>query len=156
MDLNFDPMQVDGDFRGEWQPLPEGTYRFVIDAAEEVVTKNGAGSYLQLDYRVMEGEHTDAKYTARLNLNNANETAVKIARIELREICMATGVLKLTSETQLLGKVFRAKIKQRKRKDDPSKIENFIGEYFPAQAASQKSAAQQDAPAQTGGENPMW
>ena len=153
MDLNFDPMQVEGDFRGQWQPLPEGTYRFVIDAAEEVPTKNGAGSYLQLDYRVMEGEHADAKYTARLNLNNANEKAVQIARIELREVCLACGITKLTSEHQLLGKVFRAKIKQRKRKDDPEKIENYIGEYFAAQAKPSASAAP---PAESTPPKEMW
>ena len=160
MDLHFDPTQQQGEYRAEWQPLPEGVYLFVIDNAEEVPTKSGSGSYLQLDCKVVGGERDGSGYTIRLNLNNTNPKAVEIARIELREICLASGVMKLTNETQLIGKQFKAKIKVRKRKDDETKMENYITEYGKKKptAPTPQPAAQQDASAPADGEgaDEMW
>ena len=43
-------------------------------------TKTGNGQYLQLAFEIIEGEYKNRKVWARLNLENANADAVRIAR----------------------------------------------------------------------------
>ncbi len=62
-----------------FDPIPAGEYLCVITASEEKPTKAGNGSYLQLEFEVIEGPYKGRKLWERLNLNNPNETTVKIA-----------------------------------------------------------------------------
>jgi len=49
----------------------------MITDSEMKPTRNGDGRYLQLTFQILEGPYKNRFVWARLNLHNANETAVK-------------------------------------------------------------------------------
>ena len=63
----------------DFDPIPAGKYLAVITESESKPNKAGTGSYLQLTFQVIEGEYKNRFLWARLNLDNPNQTAVKIA-----------------------------------------------------------------------------
>ena len=92
---------------GEFTPLPVGKYTVIISASErkatKVVPKPGEvqGQYMQYTYTVIgEGEFKNRKLFDRLNLVNANPTAVEIAKGKQSAICRAVGIMvpKVTEE----------------------------------------------------------
>jgi len=75
-----------------FEPLPEGDYKMMITSSEIKEASTGPGnSYLQLDMKVLEGENANKVFISRLNLWNANTTAVEIANKEFGAICKAIG-----------------------------------------------------------------
>ena len=97
--------------------LPAGRYRVSITGAEKKATKAGTGSYLQVEYTVLEGEYTNRKVWERFNLWNPNATAVSIAREAMDELCYVLGITALSSETDLIGRTVVAKLGVRKNKE---------------------------------------
>ena len=127
-------MSIIGDFDADtvepstgFDPVPAGKYKAVIAASEEKKTKKGDGSYLQLEFVVVEGEYKNRKLWARLNLNNPNDQAVSIARAELSAICRAVNVRKIKDSSQLhdIPLVIRVNAKA----DDKGEIRNEIKGY---------------------------
>ena len=84
-----------------FEPIPAGKYVAAIVASEMKPTRAGDGSYLELQFQLLEGPHKGRLLWSRLNLNNANELAVKIARAQLAAVCRATGVLTPNDSTEL-------------------------------------------------------
>jgi len=111
-----------------FEPIPAGRYLAAVTASEMKPTKSGSGSYLQLTFTVLEGEYKNRVLWARLNLNNPNATAVKIARGELSAICRAVGVLQPRDSVDLhnLPLVITVKLKKR---DDTGELTNEIKGY---------------------------
>ena len=118
-----------------FDPIPAGKYIAAITASEMKPTKNGNGNYLQLEFVVLEGDFKDRKVWARLNLNNPNATAVKIARSELSAICHAVGVMQPKDSVQLhnLPLVITVKLKKR---EDTGELTNEIKGYEPKATAT--------------------
>ena len=100
-----------------FDPLPAGKYLAAITESEMKPTKNGGGSYLQLTFTVLEGDYKNRVLWARLNLNNPNATAVKIARAELSAICHAVGVMQPRDSVDLHNLPLVIVVKLRKRED---------------------------------------
>ena len=117
-----------------FDPIPAGKYLAAITASEMKPTKNGNGSYLELTFSVLEGEYQGRTLWARLNLNNPNATAVKIARSELSAICHAVGVMQPRDSVDLhnLPLVITVKLKKR---DDTGELTNEIKGYARKDAA---------------------
>jgi len=122
-------------------PLPAGDYIVVITESEEKRTKKGDGSYLELTVQVVDGQHTGRLLWARLNLQNANPVAVKIAQEELSAICRAVGVMTPRHSNELHGKPLLAKVKL--RTTDTGNLANEIKGWAPARVAP---APQQQVP----------
>jgi len=118
-----------------FEPLPAGKYLAAITESEMKPTKSGSGSYLQLTFTILEGEYKNRVLWARLNLNNPNATAVKIARGELSAICRAVGVLQPRDSVDLhnLPLVITVKLKKR---DDTGELTNEIKGYARKDAAN--------------------
>ena len=74
----FDASQVEP--TASFDPIPAGKYLAAITESEMKPTKKGSGSFLQLTFTVLDGEYKGRLLWCRLNLNNPNATAVKIAR----------------------------------------------------------------------------
>ena len=126
-DLNgFDASTVDP--TTDFDPIPAGQYIVAITASEMKPTKTGNGSYLQLEFVVLEGDCKDRKVWARLNLNNPNATAVKIARSELSAICHAVGVMQPKDSVDLHNLPLQITVKCKKREDN-GEITNEIKGY---------------------------
>jgi hypothetical protein len=125
-----------------FEPLPAGKYLAAIVESEVKPTKNGAGSYLQLTFTILDGEHKGRILWARLNLNNPNATAVKIARSELSAICRSVGVMTPRDSVELHNIPLVITVKCKKR-TDVDEIANEIRGYEPRNAAPAVGQPQQ-------------
>jgi hypothetical protein len=122
----------------DYEPLPAGEYLAMIVGSEEKETKSGDGSYLQLSIEVQDGEHKGRLLWDRLNLNNKNETAVKIARATLSAICHATGVMMPKMSESLHDKPMLVKVVVEERSDKPGSFKNEIKGYKPKSQQQQQ------------------
>jgi hypothetical protein len=95
----FDATAVESN--APFQVLDPGRYRVQIIASEMRTTKDGQGKYLRLELEVLEGEHCGRKLFDRLNLVNANQTTVEIAKRTLSSICHAVGKSKIEDSEEL-------------------------------------------------------
>ncbi len=135
----FDAAQVEP--TASFVPIPAGKYLAAITESEMKPTKNGSGSYLQMTFTVLEGEYKNRVLWARLNLNNPNVTAVKIARSELSAICRAVSVLQPRDSVELHNIPLLITVKVKKR-EDTGELTNEIKGYEPkAVAAGQPQQA---------------
>lgn len=116
-----------------FSPIPAGKYVAVITEDDMKETRNGKGRYLQFTFEIIEGEYSGRKLWARLNLENENMEAVKIARADLSAICRAVNVLKLSDTVDLhnLPLVISVKLKKDKETDE---LRNEIKGYESKQA----------------------
>lgn len=122
----FDANQVEP--TAALDPIPAGKYPAVIMESEMKPTKNGAGSYLQLTFQIIEGDFKNRVLWARLNLDNPNATAVKIAKGELSAVCRAVGVLSPSDSTELHNLPLVIHVRCKKRQDT-GEISNEIRGY---------------------------
>jgi len=132
----------------DFDPIPAGKYLAVITESEVKPNKSGTGSYLQLTFQIIEGEHKGRFLWARLNLDNPNATAVKIARGELSAICRAVGVMAPNDSVELHDLPLVISVKCKKR-EDTGEITNEIKGYHKKEAANGK-------PAQATNDTPPW
>lgn len=113
-----------------FDPLPAGKYLAAVTASEMKPTKNGDGSYLQLEFTVLEGEFKDRKVWDRLCINHPNATTVKIARGNLSAICRATGVMQPRDSVELHNIPLLITVKCKKRQDT-GELSNEVKGYEP-------------------------
>jgi hypothetical protein len=132
----------------DFEPVPANKYLAIITASEMKDTKAGTGQFLELTFQIIEGEYKGRNLWARLNLDNPNETAVKIAQAELSAICRAVGVMqpKDSVELQNLPMIITVKCKKR---DDTGEITNEIKGYAKKEAATGQ-------PQQAASSTPPW
>ena len=148
----------------EFSALPEGQYVVIAIASEMKPTKNGQGQFLQFTFEVLDGPRKGGKVWARLNLVNANQTAVDIAQRELGAICRAVGIIKPNDSAELHNRPLLITVTV--EKDERNREGNVIKKYeavnaggaapvagaapagaAPWGAAQQPAAAQPAAPA---------
>lgn len=120
---------------GSFDPVPARKYLAAITESEMKPTKTGSGSYLQLTFTILDGEYKNRVLWARLNLNNPNATAVKIARGELSAICHAVGVMQPRDSVELHNLPLVIVVKLKKR-DDTGELSNEIKGYEPKAAVT--------------------
>lgn len=111
-----------------FDPIPNGDYLCIITASEMKPTKAGDGAYLELEMQVLEGQYQGRKLWDRLNLNNANDTTVKIAKGTLSAICRAVGVLQPKDSCELHDLPMLVKVACKKR-DDTDELTNVVKSY---------------------------
>lgn len=126
----------------EYEPLPAGEYVMQVIDSEWKDTKAGTGKYLELTMEIMDGDYVGRRYFDRLNLDNANVTAVEIAQKTLSSLCHATDQMVVTRSDQLHFIPFIAKMRTVPRRDDRTRWENKAT-YVPLHGAE----TQQKAPA---------
>jgi len=94
----------------DFSPIPAGVYQVAILESEMRATKAGTGRYLLLTMEVLDGEHAGRRLWDRLNLDNPNETAMKIAQQTLASICRAVGVIAPSDSSDLHSRPMLAKV----------------------------------------------
>jgi len=132
----------------DFEPIPAGKYLVIITESEFKPTKNGNGQYLQLTFEILDGPHKGRHLWARLNLDNPNQTAVKIARAELSAVCRAVGVMAPKDSVELHNLPLVITVRCKKR-NDTGEIQNEVKGY-----AKKDAAAGQ--PQQAAGNVPPW
>jgi hypothetical protein len=88
--LNFDATQVEPDTG--FDTVPAGWYNVSMDESDLKPTKDGAGTYLQARFNILDGQYRGRKLFTRLNIRNANAQAQEIALRQLSAIGHAVGV----------------------------------------------------------------
>jgi hypothetical protein len=135
--LNFNANEVEP--MTAMEAIPAGKYQAVIVESEMKSTKNGNGHFLELTFEVVEGEYKGRKVWSRLNLDNPNQTAVKIAQGELSAICRAVNVMQPKDSVELHNLPLEVTVKCKKR-DDSGEITNEIKGYAPKNNSANPSA----------------
>ena len=130
--LNFDANEV-APSTG-FDPIPAGKYVAVINDSGEKENKAGTGSYLQLEFEIIEGNYKGRRLWVRLNLQNQNPDAVRMARADLSAICHAVNVLKPNDSVELhnIPLVITVRCKKDKNTDE---IVNEVRGYESRDAA---------------------
>lgn len=106
--INFDANTVAP--AQEMGPVPADHYVAAMTKSEMKVTGKKTGSYLSVEYSILEGVFKGRKIFENLNLVNPNATAVEIAHAQLSALCHATGVLMLDDSLQLHNIPFDLKV----------------------------------------------
>jgi hypothetical protein len=127
----------------EFEPVPAGKYVAVVTDSGMKATKAGNGSFLELTFEIVEGEFKGRKVWARLNLDNPNPTAVRIARAELSSLCRAVGVMQPKDSCELHNLPLVISVKQRTDGEGEvrNEIKGFAKKDGPAQPPQAASAA---------------
>ncbi len=133
-----------------FEPVPADKYIAMITASQMKPTKNGDGSYLELEMTVLEGSYKDRKVWDRLCLTHSNPQTVKIARGNLSAICRAVGILQPKDSCELHNIPMCITVKCKKR-DDNGEITNEVRGYAKKESVAGKP--QQAAPADN---TPPW
>lgn len=145
-----------------FDPLPNGDYLCVISSSEMKPTKSGDGSFLELEMEVIDGPCKGRKVWDRLNLNNANETAVRIAQGTLSAICRAVNVLTPTDSCELHDIPLVVKVVCKKRADTgemTNEVKGYKGRNAVAKEATSAVGSPQvgaQAQASAAGSAPPW
>jgi hypothetical protein len=108
-------------------PLPAGEYEMMIVKSETKPTKSGNGHYLELEMHVVSGQHSGRRHWERLNLDNPNQQAVKIAEESLAKLCMALKIDDVEDSEQLHDQVFIAEIGIDKKDETRNVIWGYQG-----------------------------
>ncbi|MBI9017341.1 MAG: DUF669 domain-containing protein [Phycisphaerae bacterium] len=103
-----------------FEPIPAGKYPVVITKTEMKPTKNGDGSYLEIELAVTEGEFQGRLVWDRLCLDHPNRQTVEIACSKLSAICRAVGVMEPQDSVDLhnIPLVITVKLKEREDNGD--------------------------------------
>lgn len=153
--------------------LPAGRYTLQANKVEQHWNDRG-GFMLKAEFEVFDGDHAGRKVFENYNVVNTNETAQKIGREQLANLCDAIDISKeFTDEIDLeevspewiesmfCFKAFNAKVGVQKSKDPQYADRNSVGDYKTLSAAPQQQtppARPQTAPgarpAPTGGSKP--
>ena len=133
-----------------FEPLPAGKYLAAITASEMKPTKKGDGSYLELEFTVLDGDCKGRKAWDRLCINHPNDLTQKIARGSLSAICRAVGVMQPKDSVELHNIPLVVTVKLKKRKDT-GELTNEIKGYEP-----KASAAGQPQQSPTADNTPPW
>lgn len=150
----FDASQVEP--KRDFEALPAGIYNVVCMDAEWKDTKARTGKMLVLTFEVLDGPKKGRKVISRLNLQNPNETAVKIAQSELSSICRAIGVLKPTNEYDLINRPLQVSVYV--DDDGYNGIGNYAAPGAPlaeARAPKKKAAGSKQRPVGQGAGGPI-
>ncbi|MPM99444.1 hypothetical protein SDC9_146635 [bioreactor metagenome] len=113
-------------------------------------TRSGTGRYLQLEFEIIDGEFKNRKLWARLNLENPNPDAVRMARADLSAICRAVNVLTPRDSLELHNLPLVITVRCKKNQDD--EMTNEIKSYAPKAT----SAAVTPPPQATANAAPPW
>lgn len=137
--LNFDANEVKP--QNGYEAVPAGKYLVAITESGFEDTSSGTGKFLKLVLTILEGEYKDRQLYVRLNLINASEKAVAIARGQLSAICHAIGVLTPKDACELHDLPFVAKAICKKR-EDTGEINNDVKAFYHKDELNKKDAVQ--------------
>ena len=138
---NFNAEEIEP---SSFDPIPAGWYKAIISNSEMKPTRDGYGEYLSLTLQVIEGQYENRLVFARLNLKNANEKAVDIARKDLAAICRAVGVMSPKSSEELHDKPLMIKVKVRAAQGE-YEASNDIGGYKAVEGGTASPVQQKQA-----------
>ncbi len=140
---NFNAEEVEPS--SSFDPIPAGWYTAIINNSEMKATRDGYGEYLSLTLQIIDGQYENRLVFARLNLKNANDKAVDIARKDLAAICRAVGVMSPQASEELHDIPLMIKVKVRPASGE-YEASNDIGGYKAVEGANLTPAPKTQTP----------
>ncbi len=107
--INFDARSVQPD-QG-FDTLPAGWYKALVEKSEVKPTKDTNGTYLAVEYKILDGQFAGRKVFGRFNIQNASQRAVEIGYAQLSALAHAVGVLHVQDSSQLHNIPLQIKLK---------------------------------------------
>jgi hypothetical protein len=107
--------------------MPAGFYTAQITESEIVDLKSGLGQALKLTFEVLQDGYRNRKVWARLNVRHTGSPAAEqIAQEQLRELCEAIGVVRMSDTTELHNKPVSIRVKIREDKSGQYEAQNEV------------------------------
>lgn len=97
-----------------FEVLPAGTYTAQVIESEMVSLKSGNGNALKLTLEILSDGYRGRRVWARLNVRHTNPQAEQIAQQQLKELCEAAGLARISDTVELHNKPVQVKLKIRK------------------------------------------
>lgn len=142
--------------------LPAGKYLMQIVETSIAPLKSGNGTALKATAEVLADGYRGRKIFMNLNIQHTNAQTEQIAQQQLRELCEAIGLARMTDTGELHNKPFEGNVKIRKSQDpqyqDQNEVNGFksaAGASVPAFRPGAPSAASAPAAA-AGAKTPPW
>lgn len=132
--LNFDATNVEP--QAAFDPIPSDKYVAAVTNSELKPTKAGNGSFLQLEFTILDGEYKGRKLWDRLNINNPSSQATDIARSQLSAICRAVGIMQVRDSNELHHRPLQITV--RVKQDDSGEMYNVIKGYSKHESSVQQ------------------
>ena len=154
--INFNANEVEPSVG--FEAIPAGKYQAVIVESDMKANKAGTGEYLQLEFEIIEGEFKNRKLWTRLNLNNPNPDAVRMARADLSAICHAVNVIQPGDSVELHNLPLTITVKCRKTPDGDivNEIKGYAAKASATGAVTPAAATQQPPQQGTAPSAPPW
>lgn len=135
--FSFETAAIAPSERQEFSLLPAGWYTAQIVESDVVPTKDGTGERLKLTMDILSEGYRGRKVWGGLNIRNASSAAERIAQEQLRDLCVAIGISRLTDTAELHNRPFEVKVKV---------VEDASGRYEPRNEPTQYRPSSQAAP----------
>ena len=119
-----------------YELLPAGWYTAQVVESALNDLKSGNGRAIKLTFQVLSDQFRGRKVWMQLNVRHNNPQTETIAQQQLRELCEAIGLPRMTDTTQLHNRPMQIRVKV--RKDDSGKYEdqNEVSGFKPVAAGS--------------------
>ncbi len=99
----FNPSTPGQEGVGDFTPLPIADYHAQIRDSKMVPVKDKPEhAFLQLEWEIIAGEYAGSILIMRLNLQNSNPVAVKMADQHMKSMCDAMGIVGVVSDSAVL------------------------------------------------------
>lgn len=136
--FNFDTATVEKR-ESNYELLPAGWYVGQVTDSEIVPLKTGNGKALKLTVEILTESYRGRKVWARLNVQHTNSEAERISQQQLRELCDAIGLNRMTDTVQLHNQPFGVKLKIRDDKSGQYEPQNEVAGFKPATGSAPAS-----------------
>ena len=145
--MNFDASAVelpDGEYTSKYDiPVPEGSYLAEIVDQDEKENSKKSGRLVHAKWEIAEGEHLGRWVPEWINYIHNSKDAQRIGEQQLKKLCNALGIDKVSDTDELQGK--RAIITVGTDKNDDSR--NVVFDYAPVQQSAPAPTPEAEAPA---------
>jgi hypothetical protein len=116
--------------------LPAGWYVAQVSESEIAPLKSGNGEGLRLTFEVLADQYRGRKVWANLNVRHSNPEAERISQQQLRELCDAIGIARITDTQQLHNRPVEIRIKVREDKTGRYEPQNEVAGFRAARAGA--------------------
>lgn len=138
--INFDTNSVEKR-DNNYELLPAGWYTAQVSESAINQLKSGNGQALKLTFDVLSDTGRGRKVWAQLNIQHTNPKTETIAQQQLRELCEAVGIVRMTDTVELHNKPVQIRVKIRKSEDPQYEDSNEIAGFKAAGQGTGSSMA---------------
>ena len=126
----------------DFQPLPDGWFEATTSDSKEKENKNSEGHNLSVTFTIVGPTHEGRLVWGTYNVDNPNETAMKIGLGELKRMMLAAGLEKMGDVSDLDGLTCWIKV----GRDKKNAKRNVIKAYRAKAPDADEPAAKAEAP----------